>query len=413
MPVVYLILVIVLIFAAGFFSSAETAVLAANRMRLRHLAAVGNRRAARVLSFLERPDSFLTSILFGNNVSLVVATSLLTVLAARYSGEAAGVVAATLAMTVLLTVFSEIIPKSVVLEDADYFAMSLAPAVGFLETLFKPVVWATNVVAGGLLGLVRVRAERLPFATREELRAILTSRQTRTRTEVMQRRMIRRIFGFGETTAAQVMVPLADVVALPETAVKKDVVAALARSGFSSYPVYKGRREKIVGVVVARDFIASPADAPVKANLWMPLFVSTGESVETILPRLATRRVDMAVVQDEAGRAVGILTREDIVEEVVGEIEDEYNLGSQGLIRHGDGYTADARLAVNYFNNRMPVPLPRGDYITVGGFLASRLGRVPKSGDEYEWPPYRFRVLRATPREARLISVEISTTEGG
>jgi CBS domain containing-hemolysin-like protein len=400
------------LFAAGFFSSAETAVLAANRMRLRHLAAVGNRRAARVLSFLEKPDTFLTSILFGNNVSLVVATSLLTVLIGRYSGEAASVVVTTLAMTVLLTIFSEIIPKSVVLEDADYFAMSFAPVVGFLETLFKPVVWATNVVAGGLLGLVRVRAERLPFATREELRAILTSRQPRTRTEIVQRRMIRRIFGFGETTAEDVMVPLADVVALPETATKKDVVAALGLSGFSSYPVYRVRREDIVSVVVARDFIASPADAPVKANLWMPLFVSTGESIETLLPRLAKRRVDMAVVRNESGRAVGIVTEEDIVEEVVGEIEDEYNWGSQGLIRHGDGYAADARLAVNYFNERMPVPLPRGDYITVGGFLASRLGRVPKSGDEYVWPPYRFRVLRATPRAARLISVETLKANG-
>jgi len=260
--IIYLLLVIALLFAAGFFSSAETAVLAANRMRLRHLAAVGNRRAARVLSFLEKPDAFLTSILFGNNVSLVVATSLLTVLIARYSGEAASVVVTTLAMTALLTIFSEIIPKSVVLEDADYFAMSFAPVVGFLGTVFKPVVWATNVVAGGLLGLVRVRAERLPFATREELRAILTSRQPRTRTEIVQRRMIRRIFGFGETTAKDVMVPLADVIALPETATKKDLVAALGQSGFSSYPVFRGRREDIVSVVVARDFIASPADAP-------------------------------------------------------------------------------------------------------------------------------------------------------
>lgn len=412
MGIIYLLLVIALLFAAGFFSSAETAVLAANRMRLRHLAAVGNRRAARVLSFLEKPDTFLTSILFGNNVSLVVATSLLTVLIARYSGEAASVVVTTLAMTALLTIFSEIIPKSVVLEDADYFAMSFAPVIGFLETLFKPVVWATNVVAGGLLGLVRVRAERLPFATREELRAILTSRQPRTRTEIVQRRMIRRIFGFGETTAKDVMVPLADVVALPETATKKDIVAALGLSGFSSYPVYRVRREDIVGVVVARDFTTSPADAPVKANLWMPLFVSTGESIETLLPRLAKRRVDMAVVRNESGRAVGIVTEEDIVEEVVGEIEDEYNWGSQGLIRRGDGYAADARLAVNYFNERMPVPLPRGDYTTVGGFLASRLGRVPKSGDEYVWPPYRFRVLRATPRAARLISVETLKANG-
>jgi putative hemolysin len=406
-------LVIALVCAAGFFSSAETAVLAANRLRLRHLAALGNRRARRVLSFLEKPDSFLTSVLFGNNLSLVVATSLLTVLAANYSGEAFGLAFTTLAMTALLTIFSEIIPKSVVLADADYFATSFAPAVGFLEKLFKPVVWTTNVVTGGLLGLVRVRSERLPFATREELRAILTSRHRRTRAEVVQRRMIRRIFRFGETKAEDVMVPLADVAALPEAATKKDVVAALSRTGFSSYPVYKGRRYRIVGVVVARDLIALAEDAPVKDNLKMPLFVAAGESVETLLPRLAKRRVDMAVVQDERGRAVGILTQEDVVEEVVGEIEDEYSWGAQGLIRHGGGHTADARLPISYFNGRMPAAIPPGDYVTLGGFLASKLGRVPRSGDSYVWPPYRFRVLRATPRAARLISVELLKTDGG
>jgi CBS domain containing-hemolysin-like protein len=406
--VLYILVALALVFSAGFFSSAETAVLAANRMRLRHLAATGNRRASRVLSFLDKPDTFLTSILFGNNVSLVVATSLLTVTAERYSGEAAGVLAATVVMTVLLTLFSEIIPKSIVLEDADYFAMSFAPAVNFLDKLFKPVVWAVNVVAGGLLGFVRVRAERLPFASREELRAILTARGPRTRTEVLQRRIIRRIFGFGETTVEHVMVPLADVISFPENATKADVVAALADSGYSKYPVYRDGREDVVGVVVARDLMTSTPDTPIKPYLWRPVYVSPGESVEELLPRLAPRRVDMAVARDEAGAAVGILTQEDIVEEIVGEIEDEYDWGAAGLIRHGDGYTADARVTVNYFNERMTVPLPAGDYVTLGGFLTSRLGRVPSSGDVYEWAPYRFRVLRATPRAARLVGIEVS-----
>jgi putative hemolysin len=413
LEVIHALLVIALICAAGFFSSAETAVLAANRLRLRHLAALGNRRAKRVLSFLEKPDSFLTAVLFGNNVSIVAATSLLTVLAANYSGEAAGLAFTTLAMTALLTIFSEIIPKSVVLEDADYFATSFAPVVGFLEKAFKPVVWGVNVVAGGLLGTLRVRSERLPFATREELRAILTSRHRRTRTELLQRRMIKRIFGFGETRAADVMVPLADVVAVPEGATKKDVVAALSQTGFSSYPVYEERPDRIVGVVVARDLIELAEGVPVRAYLRMPLFVSAAESVETLLARLARRRVDMAVVLGGRGCAVGILTQEDVVEEVVGEIEDEYSWGAEGLIRHGEGHTADAGLPVSYFNARMPAPIPRGEYFTLGGFLASKLGRVPKSGDNYVWPPYRFRVLKATPRAARLISVELLEPNGG
>jgi CBS domain containing-hemolysin-like protein len=405
--VIYLFLVFVLIVAAAFFSSAETAVLAANRMRLRHLAAMGNRRASRVLTFLERPDNFLTTILFGNNVSLVLGTALLTLVVGQYSGEAAGVVVTTLVMTALVTLFTEIIPKSVVLEDADFFAMSFARAVAGLQTLFRPVVGAVNVVAGGMLGLVRIRAERLPFATREELRAILTSRRPKSRTEVFQRRMIKRIFGFGETTAGEVMVPRAKVFALPEDGTKADLVAALVRSGFSKYPVYRKRRDNVVGVVVARDFLAAAADTPLKPYLWPPLFVSAGESIENLLPRLAARRVDLAVVRDERGRAAGMLTQEDIVEEIVGEIEDEYAWGARGFVRHGEGYTADARVPVNYLNERVPVPLPAGDYVTLGGFLASRLGRVPVAGDVYEWPPYRFRVLRGTRRAARLVGIEV------
>lgn len=407
MEVVYIVLVIALVVAAAFFSSAETSVLAANRMRLRHLAAVGNRRAARVLSFLERPDSFLTAVLFGNNVSLVLATSLLTLVVGRYSGEAATVLVATLVMTAVVTLFTEIIPKSVVLEDADFFAMSLARAVAVLQVLFRPVVWVANVVAGGMLGLVRVRAERLPFATREELRAILTSRSRKTRTEIVQRRMIRRIFGFGERTARGVMVPMEKVVALPEDGKKADVVAALVRSGFSKYPVYRETPGNIVGVVIARDFVAATEDAPLKSYLWAPVSVSAGDSIEDLLPSLAARRVDMAVVHDERGEAVGILTQEDVVEEIVGEIEDEYAWGPQALVRHGDGYTADARVPINYFNKRMPAALPEGDYVTLGGFLSSRLGRVPASGDVCVWPPYRFRVLRGTRRAVRLIGIEV------
>jgi putative hemolysin len=411
--VIYLALVFVLVVAAAFFSSAETSVLAANRMRLRHLAVIGNRRAARVLSFLEKPDSFLTAVLFGNNVSLVLATSLLTLAVGRYSGEAASVLVATLVMTAVVTLFTEIIPKSVVLEDADFFAMSFARIVAVLQVLFRPVVWVVNVVAGGMLGLVRVRAERLPFATREELRAILTSRGRRTRTEIVQRRMIRRIFGFGETTAGDVMVPMEEVVALPEDGTKEDVVGALIRSGFSKYPVYKGTGGNIVGVVIARDFVAAAPDAPLKSYLWAPVSVSADDSIEGLLPSLAVRRVDMAVVHDEGGEAVGILTQEDVVEEIVGEIEDEYAWGPQALVRHGDGYTADARVPINYFNKRMPAALPAGDYVTLGGFVASRLGRVPVSGDVCVWPPYRFRVLRGTRRAARLIGIEVQGAGSG
>jgi putative hemolysin len=403
-----LAIVVVLVAIAGFFASAETAVLAANRLRLRRRAETGNRGAARVLAFLEKPDRFLATVLLGNNISLVAATSLFTLAAEESLGELGGIAFATVVMTAGLTLFAEVIPKSVTLENADGFAIAYSPALRSMQILFAPVVWLVNLAAGGIPGRVGARAGSLPFVTREELRAILTERRGRGRAEMVQRRMIRRIFLFGETKAGDVMVPLDDVVLLSAGAVKEDVVAALTRTGFSKYAVYEGRRDNVVGVVVARELLTAAPAAPISAYVSKPLFITPGESIEDILPRLSARRVDLAVVRDDEGRALGIVTQEDIVEEVVGEIEDEYNWGVSGFVGHGRGYTADSRLLVRYFNQRMPVSLPAGDYVTLGGFLAARLGRIPVSGDVYEWPPYRFRVLRATPRAARLIAVEIT-----
>jgi len=315
-------------------------------------------------------------------------------------------------MTAALTLFAEIIPKVVTLEDPDGYAMAFAPVLRVVQKAFMPAVWTANILTFGLPRRLVKRAESVPFVTREELRALLTERQVKTRVDLLQRRMIRRIFRFSETTVSQIMVAVGNVYALPSDAKKGDVVAAVTQSGFSKYPVYRGRREQVEGIIVARDVLAAPADAPVAAYLNAPLFVSPGESIATLLPKLRARAVDMAVVRDKGGNALGIVTREDIAEEVVGEIEDEYDWGPAALVRYGDGYTADARLPVSYFDRRMPVPLPAGDYVTLGGFLAARLGRVPVAGDSYVWPPYRFRVLRATPQAARLVGIEMLNSPG-
>ena len=411
MAAVYLLVAAALVGVAGFFAAAETAVLAANRMRLRHRAAAGDRHAARVLAVLERPDRFLTVVLLGNNVAVVGATALTTLAVHRYLGEIGTVAVASISVTALVTIFAEIIPKSAALRDPDYFAGVFADAVNALGFLFAPAVWVVNLVAGGLFRLVRVRAERLPFVTREELRAILTERRGKTHAEVLQRRMIRRIFRFGETSVARVMVPLAEVVSLPRAATVADVAAAVGRSGDSKVPVYDGAPANVVGVVLARDALGAPPTSAAASFMRAPLFASPDESVEAVLPILAERTGHIAVVRDAAGAAVGIVTQEDVVEEIVGEIEGEHGWGPHGLVRQADGYAADARLAVAYFNRKFPVPLPSGDYATLGGFLAARLGRVPTSGDELAWGPYRFRVLRATPVAPLLVAVTLAASE--
>ncbi len=180
----------------------------------------------------------------------------------------------------------------------------------------------------------------------------------------------------------------------------------MARTGYSKFPVYEGRPDNVVGVVAAREMLPASPRAPLATYLHAPLFVAAADSLEAVLPTLAGRAVDLAVACGDGGAVVGIVTQEDVVEAVVGEIEDEHGWGSEGLVRYGEGYAADARLALSYFNQHMPVPLPPGNYVTLGGFVTGVLGRVPASGDVIVRPPYRFRVLRADPRTARLIGIE-------
>jgi CBS domain containing-hemolysin-like protein len=410
MDLFFALVALILVGGAAFFSAAETSVLAADRLHLRGLAAGGDRRAAQILKFMDRPDHVLTALLFGNNVSLVAATALFTLALEGRGNDAAVVATATGVMTVAVALFADIIPKAVVLNDADAFAVTFAPAVSAAARAFRGPVALTNVVTAGLFRRLRHRAARLPLVTREELRALLTERRAETVADVLERRMIRRIFRFGEATVAHVMVPAARVVTLPITARREDVVAAVGRTGYSAFPICDAAGV-VQGIVAARDLLVATPGTPLADYIRPALFVGPDESIEDVLPRLAGRPADAALVRDEKGAMLGLVTQEDVVEEIVGEVEDEHSWGEKGLAPLADGYAADGRLAVAYFNRRMPVPLPPGPYVTVGGFLESRLGRVPATGDEYAWPPYRFRVLRATPRSVRLLRVEV--TAGG
>jgi CBS domain containing-hemolysin-like protein len=314
-------------------------------------------------------------------------------------------------MAVALMFFTDLIPKSIALTDPDYFARTFAPAAAAVEKALRIPVAVANVVAGGVFRRARLRAERLPLVTREELRTILTDTRGVTAAEVLERRMIRRIFRFGETTVAKVMVPAARVETLPAAATREDVVAALARSGFSRYPVMDADGG-VNNVVVARDLLAAEPCAPIAWYLRAAVIVNPGESIETLLPRLSAQPAEMAVVRGAGAEMLGIVTPEDIMEEVVGEIEDEFGWGQKGLFRLGSGYAADGRLAIAYFNERMPAPLPAGNYVTLTGFLTARLGRFPATGDVYRWGPYNFKILKAGSRTVDLVGVDMAAAGG-
>lgn len=393
--------------SAAFFTAAEASMLAANRVRLHMRAVRGEVNAGLTVALLSAPEKLLTTLLLANNASVILATVLATLTAKRLFGELGGVTAASLLMTAVIAVASELIPKAVAVETPERFAVAWAKPCYVLVKIMTPAYWFVNVMSGGFLGIVKERRKGIPFATREELRAILTGVRGRSAAEVFQRRIIKKIFRFGETPVRKVITPVARVVAVSAQGTVADVADAVVRSGFSKFPVYDERTGEYVGVVTARTMLAAAMDTPVNVFLNAPYFIPATESIEDALAALNKLAVDLAFVR-EGDKVIGIVTQEDIVEEIIGEIEDEYGWGFGGFVRRYGGYVADGRLPVAVFNKQMPQPLPSGPYITLSGFLVNAFGRVPNPGEEIVFPPYVFKVLRATGKSVRLLGVRMT-----
>ncbi len=404
----YVWIIVIALALTAFFSGMEMAFIAANRVRLRHLAEAGNRAAGRYLEAFRRPERVLSTSMMGVTIAHIVASSAATWALIPYLGTWAAI-AVTAALTPLMLVFGEVIPKAVAREWATAIVRYLYPLIELASRVLAPLTWGANVLVSGAFGLVGLRsASSRQFVSREELKVLLQLEPEEADVTVIEAEMIDKIFDLGEKTVREIMVPLVDVVALPGSAPPDDAVRVIAERGFSRIPVYTDRAFNLVGVVTAMDLLRRGAAAQDLRTLMRPAhYVPESKRIDDLLREMQKGRIQLAVVVDEYGGAVGIVTVEDIVEQIVGEIEDEHDRTPPLVERLPDGsYRMAGRVRIEELNESLDWELPSGDFETVAGLVLATVNRIPAVGEVFDVGRHEFTVLEAD--ERRILKVRIT-----
>jgi putative hemolysin len=392
----------------ALLSASEMAFIAANRVRIRHLVENGNQTAARYLEAFRRPERMLSAAMMGVTVAHITASSLATWALLPVAGGWAAALA-TIILVPLMLVFGEVIPKAVASEWATALLLRLYRVLEITAIILSPVTWGARVLVTGVLVALGLRTSGArQFVSREELKLLLQLEPEEADVTSSEAEMIDKIFDLGDTAVREVMVPLVDVAALPETAAPDEAVRLMQESGFSRIPVFTDRVINVVGVVTAMDLLRRGADAPDLKSLMRPAtYVPETKRIDDLLREMQKARLQMAVVIDEYGGAVGIVTVEDIVEQVVGEIQDEHDRTGATVARLPDGsYRVAGRERVQDLNDALDWDLPTGDFETVAGLVLATVHRIPLVGEEFQVGRYTFTVLEADQR--RILTVRIT-----
>jgi putative hemolysin len=383
------ILLILLIGMSAFFSSSETAMMSLNKIRIRTLADENVRGAKTVSKLLENPNKLLGSVLVGNNIVNIGASAIATFLAIHYFGNR-GVGIATGLMTFFVLVFGEITPKSLATRHAELIALKISGILKGICFVLSPVVALLLLITNALIRIFGGDPKgNRPFMTEEELKTLVTVSHEEGVLEGDTKEMLHNVFEFGDTRVRDVMTPRPDIVALDVESDYKTVSETFRSGQFSRLPVYQESIDSIIGILLVKDLIFREPDSPEKAfdlrdYLREVYFTFDFKKTEELFRDLREKRFPMAVVLDEYGGTVGIVTVEDLIEEIVGEIHDEYD-GEQSepeavCIREGE-YIVDGSLHLDDLEEQTGVKLESEDYDTAGGFAVGEFGLIPEVGD--------------------------------
>jgi magnesium and cobalt exporter, CNNM family len=405
---IYFWIIALAVLVTALLSAAEMAFIAANRVRLRHLAETGDTVSARYLEAFRSPERMLSTAMMGVTIAHIAASSFATwALLPTVGRWTAFVVTVTLVPVML--VFGEVIPKTAARERATAMIRRLFPVLEVATMILAPITWGARALVGGALRTVGLRgATTRQFVSREELKLLLQLEPTEADVTSTEAEMIDKIFDLGETAVREIMVPLVDVAALSEDDTPEDAVRLIQERGFSRIPVYADRELNIVGVVTTMDLLGRGAEArDLKALMRPATYAPETKRIDELLTEMQKGRVQLAVVVDEYGAAVGIVTIEDIVEQIVGEIQDEHDKTPATVERLPDGsYRVAGRERIEDLNDALDWTLPTGDFETVAGLVLATLHRLPRVGEEFQVGRQTFTVLEADQR--RILTVRIT-----
>ena len=379
-----ILLFIICILLSAFFSSSEVALISITRAKARTLANEGRPGSKAVAALKESPEHLLITILIGNNIVNVAAAALATAIAIQMFGNF-GVGIATGFVVIVLLVFGEIGPKIYAARASDSFALMVAPVILFLSHLFTPVIWLVERVSP-TLGIGKDIAEQA--VTEEEIKEWIDVGKEEGTIEQGEQDMLYSVLEFADTTAREIMTPRVNVILMEDTVSFEEAIRIFNDTGFSRIPVYHGQIDNITGILNVKDvfsaMVSRRKDSAIKEVMYDPMFVPETQKIDDLLKELQVHRVQMAVAIDEYSSFVGIVTVEDILEELVGDIMDEFDKEEPEVQELSPGvYVVDAQRWVEDINDRIGLELPTDEsYETVGGLIIDRLGHLPKHPGE-------------------------------
>jgi len=392
-------------FLQAFFAGCELALAASPLPGLRRRAASGSRGARQAVAFLEAPERLLTATLVGNTAALVLSGTGAALLGSRLGGVP-GAAAAVLLLGPVLTVGADLVPRTLCQYRAERIAPLLAPALTAATRVLFPLTALARRGAAALLTVLRIeRSGRSPFLSREDIRVLLGQGE-RGAAAGRARGLIDRVFAFGERTVREAMIPLVDVVALAEEATVADAVAIVEAYHFARIPLYEDRVDRLTGFLHTLDLLGAETSAPLRPLLRPAPYVPESRRLDDLLRDLQRARTQMAMVVDEYGGVVGIVTMEDLLEELVGEIEDEDDDAVPAIRRLPDGaWLVDARIEVERLNEETGLQVPKGEYETLAGYLLALLQKIPEPGEEITTEGIHFLVTEADRRSILKVKI--------
>lgn len=381
-----IIILLVLLALSAFFSSNETALMSVNRIRLRSLADEGNKRAAMALDILEnQTPKLLSAILIGNNIVNISASSLATTLAYSFGGYMVSIV--TLILTVLILIFGEITPKNYATINSEKITLRYIPVFKFLMTIMTPVIFIITLFSRGVMRLMRVDPDAANNAmTEEELRTIVDVSHEDGVIESDEKEMIYNVFDLGDATAKDIMVPRVHVTFADVASTYDELIDIFREDKFTRLPVYKDSQNNIVGIINMKDLLLYDKDTEFVIDNFLrkPHFTYERKSISDLLVEMKDSTFNIAIVLDEYGDMAGLITLEDILEEIVGEIHDEYDEKEDELVQKISDreYIIEGSMHLDDVNDHLHTELDSEDYDSLGGFIIEHLDRLPVAGDE-------------------------------
>ncbi len=411
-----ILLILVLLLLKGFFSGSEIALVNCDKVKLPARANQGYKGAREVLDLFKTPDVMLGTTLVGTNIATVALTSMVTVLFIRFFGER-GDFYAFLVFTPILLILGEIVPKSVFQQKSDEVAPIAIFPLKIFSIVFYPIIFVFSRIARLLARMLGGgKVEQNLFMTREQIRSVVDMTERTSSVNAFDRGRIRRVIRFGETTVGAAMIPIAEVTAINKNRDILRAIATVRRKGYNRLPVYKGNISNIVGIVTLTTWDMmdrTTADKKLDELIKPPQYVLQFQTIDQLLPILRQREDHMAIVVDEFGSAIGIITMEDIVEEVVGDIDVGYDF-EEYLPRRkrdyemldDDTYLVDSRMSVSEVNELLEINLNTRAAHTIGGLVMTQLGHIPEKGESMTEQDYKFSVEKRTAKAIVKLKVE-------